>query len=380
MLPKTNVTRVFLICSGLGRVSRGYESFTRECFDALADEITIDLTLFKGGGTHAHKEKPLWNLHRNNPLAIRFAKVIGKTGYWIEQVTFSLSLLPYIMRQNPDVIFLSDTNIGNLLWHWRRITRKKYKLLFSNGGPMKPPYPRWDYVQQVAPSHLEAALAVGHDPQKQELLPYGIKMTEELSVLSPTERNLLRERLHLPLDRPIVLSVGALNKSHKRMDYVIQEVAALPEPRPYLLLLGQEDAETLDVRALAKELLGEDKCQLRTVPYDKIADYYRAADIFVLASLAEGFGRVFLEAMTHGMPCLAHDYAVTRYVFDDANLLGDFHKPDMLSTLLCEALQKGYNVADRQKQHQSAFDRFSWQHLKPSYLNMIQICHRNDLL
>ena len=99
------MTKVFLLCAGLGRISRGFESFTQECFDALADAPELDLTLFKGGGASGPKQVVLPNLPRTLPLTLALGKLMRKSGYWIEQVTFTLSLLPHIARQKPDVLF-----------------------------------------------------------------------------------------------------------------------------------------------------------------------------------------------------------------------------------------------------------------------------------
>ena len=44
-------TKVFLVCSGLGKINRGFESFTQECFVALSSVTKLEVTLFKGGGT-----------------------------------------------------------------------------------------------------------------------------------------------------------------------------------------------------------------------------------------------------------------------------------------------------------------------------------------
>ena len=368
------MTKVFLLCSGLGHINRGYESFTQECFDSLNGAPELDLTLFKGGGLPGPKQVVLPNLPRQSRLSDRLGEKIGKSGYWLEQVTFTLSLLPHIARQKPDVIYFSDTNVGNLLWHWRRLTKQKYALLFSNGGPMQPPYPRWDFVQQVAPSHLEAARAVGQPDEKQTLLPYGIQMEPELTLLTSDERAVLCRSLGLPVGRDVVLSVGAINKRHKRMDYVVREVAALPVPRPLLVLLGQPDEETPEVRALAETLLGADGYQIRTVPYQEVSQYYHAADAFVLASLHEGFGRVFLEAMSSGLPCLAHDYPLTRFVLGSSGSLVNFTQAGSLTALLCGALQDSREAAERQARHQTTFERFSWQHLGTQYVEMIQRC------
>ena len=369
--------KLFLVCSGLGHINRGFESFTQECFDALSGEPELDVTLFKGGGPSDKKQVVLWNLPRNAPLTERLGRITDKGGYWLEQVTFTLSLLPHIAWQKPEVIYFSDCNIGNLLWHWRRLTRQSYKLLLSNGGPLKPPFPRWDFVQQVAPSHVEAALAVGQDAEKQRLVPYGIHMEAEPKVLSPEERAELRRGLGLPGDRPIILSVGAVNKGHKRMDYVIREVAALTRVHPYLVILGQTDEETPEVRALADQMLGNDNFQIRTVPHEEIAAYYQSADVFVLASLNEGFGRVFLEALSWGVPCLAHDYVLTRYVLGDAGLTADLGQQGSLTQLLCKALEQRGLLTQVQR-HRMAYERFSWQHLRPEYVQMLHKCTQQE--
>lgn len=365
--------KVFMVCSGLGHVSRGFESFTQECFDALSDDPRLEITLFKGGGQNCQQQRVLRNLPRNSSLSSWLGKTLRKNGYWLEQVTFTMSLLPHIIRQKPDVIYFSDCNIGNLLWHWRRTTRRHFKLLFSNGGPLTPPFPRWDHVQQVAPSHLEAASAAGQVVGTQSLVPYGICMEGTLPLLPADERTRLRRALNLPVDKFIVLSVGAINKSHKRMDYVIREIAALPVPRPYLVLLGQQDEETAEIRTIGDEVLGADSYRIQTVPHHEVGRYYQTADAFVLASLHEGFGRVFLEAMSWGVLCLAHDYALTRYILDTSGLMADFEQPGSLTGLICRAMEDQGLPAPTDR-HRMAFDHFSWAHLRPEYVALLQKC------
>ena len=68
------------------------------------------------------------------------------------------------------------------------------------------------------------------------------------------------------------------------------------------------------MRATAELMLGPDGFVMRTVPREQMDGYYRAADVFALASLQEAFGLAYVEAMAHGLPCLAHDQPVTRFV------------------------------------------------------------------
>lgn len=367
--------KIFLICSGLGRVKRGFESFTQECFDTLFKDSSVDITLFKGGGKSSKKTRTLWNLPRDSWIAIQFGKVMGRSAYFIEQASFTFSLLPYIYREQPDVIYFSDGDVGSLLCHWRRLTKQRYKLLLSNGGPFFLPFlPDCDHVQQLTPSHFQTALDAGWSAAKQSLVPYGINISTELRTLSIPEREALKFSLGLFEKQPIILSVGAINKSHKRMDYLIRETATLPEPRPYLLLLGQQDAESTEIIKLGNELLGADNFNVRTVTSCEIEDYYRVTDIFVLTSLREGFGRVFVEAMSYGLPCLAHDYEITRFVLGNEGYLGNFELVGSLAGLISQVLAEGDDESKRRLRHRSVYNRFSWEKLRPSYIEMIQRC------
>ncbi|MEA5578812.1 glycosyltransferase family 4 protein [Anabaena sp. UHCC 0451] len=367
-------TKVFLICSGLGHVMRGYESFASQVFQELSKESSIDITLFKGGGEAKTKEIPLWNLPRYTRTACRIAKYTKTSSYFIEQVTFFLSLLPYIHRHKPDVIYFSDNDIGNLLAKWRSWTKQKYKLLFSNGGPVKPTEPIFmncDLIHQIAPKHFQTAMNAGIPKEKQIVIPYGAEMTPELQTLSPSEKQALRHKLGLAETIPLILSVGAISRSHKRMDYLIREVASLPKPRPYLLLLGHQDGKSSEIIELGNNLLGVDKFQAKTVAPHEVANYYKVADIFVLASLSEGLARVFLEAMSYGLPCIVHDYSVTRYAFGDQGYFGDFTQEGSLAELTKQVLSADGEKSKFDERHCFIYERFSWDKLLPNYVEMI---------
>ncbi|MBA2517166.1 MAG: glycosyltransferase, partial [Solirubrobacterales bacterium] len=176
--------------------------------------------------------------------------------------------------------------------------------------------------------------------------------------------------LGLPVDRPIVLSVGALDRSHKRQDYVITEHARLPPPRPHLVLLGHESAESPAIRALARERLPSEDITLKSVPAGEVADYYAAADVFVLASTREAFGRVLVEALAHGLPCIAHDYDVPRWVLGEHGTFADLTVPGGLADAVSEVL----SVPDGRAADRHAYVRahYSWDALRPRYVELIR--------
>lgn len=365
--------RVLFCCTGVGIYNRGIESFFREAFNNLCDLPEIEARLVKGAGVPLPGERVALCLPRTAALAARLGRLARRNAYVVEQWSSFPSVVAEIRRFRPHVIFYSDANLGFLLFWFRRYIGVPFRLLFSNGGPVDPPYIRTDFVHQVTPLYHDEAIAAGEPKAKHFLVPYGIRIPPPPEPLSNDEQQALRRRLGLPIDRPTILSVGWISRQHKRMDYIVEEVAALQEARPFLIMLGAMDDSSEDIIALATERLGPDGFASRSVPYEEVADYYRAADCFVLASLKEGFGRVYLEALMHGLPVIAHRHPVMEYVLGGEGILLDLSQPGALAPWLTRhgAGQTDHALATRR--WHSVANRFAWDALRPAYGAMFAI-------
>jgi 1,2-diacylglycerol 3-alpha-glucosyltransferase len=366
-IPSRRPVRVYFPCTGLGRQLRGFETFTLECATALREDPRVAVTVFSGGPVRGVETRVLWNLPRSSRLAEFLGRMIRRDAYFVEQLTFFLSLLPSLVSGRPDLVYFADLNLGNLCWHWRRLTRQRFALLYYNGGTTTRPFTRTDFVQQVTPAGLESALERGEPADRQAVLPHGMHVPASLPARITGQA---RSALGLPIDRPVVLSVGMLDMTYKRMDYLIREVAALPAPRPFLCLLGADGPDSNSVRALARELLGDDVL-VRAVPHESIGDYYRAADVFVLASEREGFGLAYVEALMHGLPIVAHDTPVTRHVLGDFAILRDLSMAGEGARAISFALVTPLSEGERVARHASARARFDWAALREPYVELL---------
>lgn len=371
---RPEVLRVLFCCTGVGIVNRGIETFFREAFDGLRNLDGIEGQLIKGNGESLAEEPVVWTLRRTGRIASAIGALARRNGYVVEQWSSFLPIAHQVRRFRPGIIFYSDANLGFLLYRLRRQVGVPYRLLFSNGGPNHPPFIRTDFVHQVAPLYHQEAIAAGEPPAKHVLVPYGIRVPHVSPSEDMSSRAALRQRLGLPAYRPIVISVGWIARSHKRMDYVIEELARLPAPRPFLLLLGSMTEESREVVQLGHELLGVENFLARTVAPREVDDYYRAADCFVLASLQEGFGRVYAEAQMHGLPVVAHRHPVTEYVLGEDAVLADLSRSGTLGPLINDALRSGKAPGLAARRWASVRDRFSWEALRPAYRDMFLHC------
>ncbi len=119
-----------------------------------------------------------------------------------------------------------------------------------------------------------------------------------------TERNALKAELDVPVDAPLVVSVGGLVE-RKGHHLTIDAVAA--QPGIHLRIAGAGEEEEA-LKAQIASLGVEDRIRLTgPLPHSALADFYGAADLSVLASSREGWANVLLESMACGTPVVATD-------------------------------------------------------------------------
>ncbi|MEV6326127.1 D-inositol-3-phosphate glycosyltransferase [Streptomyces sp. NPDC051909] len=150
----------------------------------------------------------------------------------------------------------------------------------------------------------------GADPARTEVVRPGV----DLRTFAPAHgRAAARARLGLPADAFVPLYAGRIQPL-KGPDVLVRAVAELlgmaPELRRRLLVpvVGGHSGATEQgsVWRLAAELGVDDVLRpCPPVPQERLADYYRAADVLVVPSRSESFGLVALEAQACGTPVLA---------------------------------------------------------------------------
>jgi len=360
---------LFIMCPGLGHIGRGYESFTREQFDILKDTKDYDMHLFKGAGNSDEKEHAVFCLKRTGRLTKMLSKITGLEPYAIEQLTFAIASIPWLIRKKPEVILYSDFIFGVYLWHIRKFLNFKYKLLFTNGAPNGPPYTRCDHVQQLLPSLFKLGIDAGEPASRFTLLPLGAHVSKNFNWPSAGQKSEWKTELGLPDNKKIIISVGAINSHHKRMDYLVREFSRLPSEDFFLLVLGNLEEKSSEIMDLARTVLPESSYSIRTVPFSDIHKFYLCADVFSLCSLTEGFGRVYLEALMFGLPVFAHDYAISREVMKEMGIYVDMAVDGALSDAI---MAKQPEVYTKEQKREFVFREYDWSVLKGRYEDMIR--------
>lgn len=164
------------------------------------------------------------------------------------------------------------------------------------------------------------------------------------------ERQAARQGLGLPMDAPVLVSVGALVE-RKGFHRVIECLPALRRRFPQLryLVVGGPGPEGDWSARLHRDVieLGLQECVvfLGSLAPEDLKVPLSAADVFVLSTHNEGWANVFLEAMACGLPVVTTDVGGNAEVVADARLgiLVPFGHADKLAQAIADALGREWD-------------------------------------
>jgi glycosyltransferase involved in cell wall biosynthesis len=176
-------------------------------------------------------------------------------------------------------------------------------------------------VFSVSESLKRHVIDLGADGDKIRVIGNGVDVEKFRRI--PKED--ARDRLGLPRDAPVLISVGALVERkgfHRVMECLPQLRARFPRLR-YLVVGGaspEGDWRAQLERHVDDLQLADCVTFLGAMPPAELKVPLSAADVFVLATRNEGWANVFLEAMACGLPVVTTDVGGNAEVVSRADL------------------------------------------------------------
>ncbi|MEM8933549.1 MAG: glycosyltransferase [Acidobacteriota bacterium] len=197
-------------------------------------------------------------------------------------------------------------------------------VFIAEKGPIRPfvrrALARVSVLTGCSPELVDRVCALGFDRGYARVIPYGIDA--ELFSPDPDRRHLWRDKLGIPADAPMLLSVGRM-ATKKGYQVLLDGLDALMERHPTLHLVlagGGDRLEEFRQRASAH---GDRVHFPGSVLRDTLPDLFRAADIFTLPAVhdskgnVDGLPNVILEAMATGLPVVATAISGIPLAIDD---------------------------------------------------------------
>ncbi len=200
--------------------------------------------------------------------------------------------------------------------------------------------------------------------------------------VSEATREMIRKKLRF--DGKVVLAVGRL-ATNKGYDLLIKAFAItvkrIQDAKLYLAVGGKKmDAAERKILADLKRLVRKLKLQKTVkfggyVPEEKLADRYRAADVFGLSSRYEPFGMTAIEAMACGTPTVVttHGGLYRAISFGRHALYGDPFDAEDFGIMLFKVLKhpRLWSRLSRMGAHK-ARSLFTWTGIAQQLLGLVE--------
>jgi glycosyltransferase involved in cell wall biosynthesis len=198
-------------------------------------------------------------------------------------------------------------------------------------------------------SGVEANLRRIFPADKIAVIPNGIDVDQRSTDEKRKLRDEFRSFHQIPLDAPLVGTVGELIELKGQREFVLAANEVAKEfPDTHFVIVGKDNSLDQkfrrDLKRLAKVFGLEDRF-LWLDWLDDTTPLYAAMDIYVSASHTESFGMAILEAMASGTPVVATETAGASELLHDHEFLVPVKDPVNLAASICGLL------ADTEKRH-----------------------------
>lgn len=183
---------------------------------------------------------------------------------------------------------------------------------------------------------------------KQQLISYHKISTTKIKIIPggvdvdrfvpASNRALIREKLNIPIDKFILLTVRNL-VPRMGIENLLEAVSLITQKRDnvYLIIGGAGNLEGKLKQLTSKLNLDKFVRFEGFIPEERLPLYYQSADVFILPTkFLEGFGLVTVEALSSGLPVLGTPAGGTKEILGrlDSSLLFPDTSPESMADLI----------------------------------------------
>ncbi len=330
--------------TGIFHTVGGIAALNRLAFRALVEE-DCDIDVFSLNEPHLAPDSRYIDL----------AQRVNIRGFAGDKIRFTAALWQALLTHSYDLVLFDHVNLASAVAPLAWIGQTRY-VVWLCGIEVFPPRPDWQGYLGLRYAGKRLAIS---EFTKECILQRFPKLRIEvcdlaLDPIRHSEIKMLPESQPLlilnavdgsqsALNDQVILSVGrmVIKERYKGHSSLMQAFPAIAQqnPRAQLVLAGDGNGKVeLHQQACSLPSALQSKIFFPGYVSDELLDQlYRACSVFAMPSIGEGFGLVYLEAMSRGRPCLGGRVDATPYVVRDGLtglLVDDPRSPEQVAAAL----------------------------------------------
>lgn len=219
------------------------------------------------------------------------------------------------------------------------------------------------FERTIVPSPALAEVLASWGVPEERLFHTDLGVDTRIFHPAPGPGEAVRTELGIPADRALLLYVGRLaqEKNTHTLFTAFREICARAPGKYHLLVVG----DGLQ-RAELQEVLGAVPDSISHLSYcadpHRLAQLYRAADLFVHPGVQETFGLVTLEAQACGTPVVGiRGSYMDRIIHNDQARWARENSASALADAIVETVRAGFKSHDPARLHGCVADGYSWE-------------------
>jgi glycosyltransferase involved in cell wall biosynthesis len=237
--------------------------------------------------------------------AYRIGRALDAVNLIVTQDQFT-SGLPGVWLRNrlhkPVLVQNHSTIFGNPAWIAEKPLRNRALLALATYVRA-----RADFVRTVNERERSTAIAAGIPAERVASIPLGTVSAAFAAPPAPANVTMLRAKLGLHQDTPVVLWVG-YPVAFKRLPLLLEMFQRLRVllPNARLLLVGDLSRSPENVQDIVARLGIRDQVIMTgNIAHDELPCYYALGSVYALTSSYEGVPRALMEAASQSLPIVA---------------------------------------------------------------------------
>ena len=306
-----------VVCTDLFTLTGGIQRFNQVI------SYTLDL-VFQEDGIKSHivslKDSPN-RISSHQVGSLTGVKIYGSEG---SKIRFMVSIIKLVFGKKPGLIILTHINLAPIALFLRVISRYKKTLLVLHG------FEAWDKVNWLSYLGIRCCagfLSVSYYT-KIKFCERNNVSQEKVFIINLTtghewDGSVVRSEI-FPVKHPYLLCVSRLEPVHayyKGVDKTIRAIAALARSGRlggyHLVIVGEGEDQDRLIELAESEGITHLVHFTGRISDIELKSYYAHCDMFVLPSTKEGFGLVYLEAMSFGKSVIASQEGASNEIVVD---------------------------------------------------------------
>ncbi len=326
----------------------------------------VEILTREGNELKENKDIKVWRIPKTlfeSPYSYEDFRVYIYTFIYMIKAALFLLYLKYIKKKNYDVVSVHFTVEALIMRILKPLLKWPYVFILEGYT---------DHEAKEA-KHADAVVGISMDEIKRVKEKYGyepifIPIGIEKKKFQSKAKSIKNE--YCKKNEKFVLTLCRI-EPRKDIPTLIEAIDIIVNKKKYtdakFIIVGEGISSNKIKEMIKDKNLTKYAIMVGRIDDKDVPSYYKSADLFVLPTLYEGFGIVFIEAMCFGVPIISTNISAVPEVVGNAGILIEPKNPELLANTILKVLKNERLLKELSNNAKKRIKLYDWDNLIKKY-------------